>query len=60
MAFLKLSNKNKTVSATSSPAHTPRSSMQASYTSTQMKMSQEQVLQKIRKESLPLSINWHV
>ncbi|KAG0252561.1 hypothetical protein DFQ27_007993 [Actinomortierella ambigua] len=57
MAFFKL-NKNKTTSTTSSPVHTPRSSMQYTLVSTQTKMNQDQASKKIRKEPLPLSVNW--
>ncbi|KAG0252560.1 hypothetical protein DFQ27_007992, partial [Actinomortierella ambigua] len=56
MAFFKL-NKNKTASAASSPAQTPRSSMQASHPFSEVKMTQEQAINKLRKEALPLSIN---
>ncbi|KAF9162547.1 hypothetical protein DFQ26_003432 [Actinomortierella ambigua] len=57
MAFFKL-NKNKTTSTTSSPVHTPRSSMQYTLVSAQTKMNQDQASKKIRKEPLPLSVNW--
>ncbi|KAF9967521.1 hypothetical protein BGZ73_000515 [Actinomortierella ambigua] len=55
MAFFKL-NKNKTASAASTPAHTPRSSMQTTRHFEETKMTQEQALSKLRKEAT-LSIN---